>query len=139
MSSTVGSPTGSGSRTKADGGRASASRHSWTSGVHRAEAGRTRTQALSSGSLDVYVAGLAPLLVARSKGIDVRVVAATVVEEMGFSAGAAFAPFFDGRTPAQAAVLGNATAAQVVGGVGTDHGDFDLTLVDEFAAQTPTR
>jgi NitT/TauT family transport system substrate-binding protein len=42
------------------------------------------------------------LLVARSKGIDVRVVAATVVEEMGFAAGASFAPFFDGRTPAQA-------------------------------------
>ena len=31
-----------------------------------------------------------------------RVVAATVVEEMGFAAGASFAPFFDGRTPAQA-------------------------------------
>ena len=66
------------------------------------ESGPNMIQALSSGSLDVYVAGLAPLLVARSKGIDVRVVAATVVEEMGFAAGAAFAPFFDGRTPAQA-------------------------------------
>ena len=44
-----------------------------------------------------------------------------------------------GRTPAQAAVLGNATAAQVVGGVGTDHGEFDLALVDELAASTPTR
>ena len=66
------------------------------------ESGPNMIQALSSGSLDVYVAGLAPLLVARSKGIDVRVVAATVVEEMGFAAGASFAPFFDGRTPAQA-------------------------------------
>ena len=66
------------------------------------ESGPNMIQALSSGSLDVYVAGLAPLLVARSKGIDVRVVAATVVEEMGFAAGAGFAPFFDGRTPAQA-------------------------------------
>ena len=52
------------------------------------ESGPNMIQALSSGSLDVYVAGLAPLLVARSKGIDVRVVAATVVEEMGFAAGA---------------------------------------------------
>jgi NitT/TauT family transport system substrate-binding protein len=66
------------------------------------ESGPNMIQALSSGSLDVYVAGLAPLLVARSKGIDVRVVAATVVEEMGFAAGASFAPFFEGRTPAQA-------------------------------------
>src|SRR4029078_12000145 len=66
------------------------------------ESGPNMIQALSSGSLDVYAAGLAPLLVARSKGIRVRVVAATVVEERGFGAGAAFAPFFEGRTPAQA-------------------------------------
>src|ERR1700712_2146757 len=66
------------------------------------ESGPNMIQALSSGSLDVYVAGLAPLLVARAKGIDVRVVAATVVEEMGFAASASFAPYFEGRTPAQA-------------------------------------
>jgi NitT/TauT family transport system substrate-binding protein len=66
------------------------------------ESGPNMIQALSSGSLDVYAAGLAPLLVARSKGIDVRVVAATVVEEMGFAASASFAPFFEGHTPAQA-------------------------------------
>ena len=54
-------------------------------------------QALRSGTLDVYVAGLAPLLVARSKGIDVRVVAATVVEEMGFAASATLAPFLEGQ------------------------------------------
>src|SRR5882724_13714279 len=66
------------------------------------ESGPNMIQALSSGSLDVYVAGLAPLLVARAKGIDVRVIAATVVEEMGFGAGASFAPFFDGRTQAEA-------------------------------------
>src|SRR6478736_3247256 len=57
----------------------------WTKkeGIHLAssafESGPNMIQALSSGTLDVYVAGLAPLLVARSKGIDVRVVAATVV------------------------------------------------------------
>ena len=66
------------------------------------ESGPNMIQALSSGTLDVYVAGLAPLLVARSKGIDVRVVAATVVEEMGFAAGPALAPFFDGRSGAAA-------------------------------------
>src|SRR4051794_26729120 len=42
------------------------------------ESGPNMIQALSSGTLDVYVAGLAPLLVARSRNIDVRVVAATV-------------------------------------------------------------
>jgi len=66
------------------------------------ESGPNMIQALSSGSLDVYAAGLAPLLVARAKGIDVRVVAATVVEEMGFGASASFASYFEGRTPAQA-------------------------------------
>ena len=66
------------------------------------ESGPNMIQALSSGTLDVYVAGLAPLLVARAKGIDVRVVAATVVEEMGFGASASFAPYFEGRTPAEA-------------------------------------
>ncbi len=44
-----------------------------------------------------------------------------------------------GRTPAEAAVIGNATAAQVVQGLGSDHGVFDLASVEEFAASTATR
>jgi len=60
------------------------------------ESGPNMIQALASGTLDVYVAGLAPLLVARAKGQDVRVVAATVVEELGVAAGPALAPFFPG-------------------------------------------
>ncbi|MFW0789910.1 carbohydrate kinase family protein [Gordonia sp. CPCC 205333] len=39
-----------------------------------------------------------------------------------------------GRSTLEAAVLGNATAAQVAGGLGSDHGDFDLESVDAFAA-----
>jgi NitT/TauT family transport system substrate-binding protein len=66
------------------------------------ESGPNMIQALSSGTLDVYVAGLAPLLVARSKGIDVRVVAATVVEEMAVAASPSFAPYLDGKNAAQA-------------------------------------
>jgi NitT/TauT family transport system substrate-binding protein len=66
------------------------------------ESGPNMIQALRSGTVDVYVAGLAPLLVARSKGIDVRIVAATVVEEMGFAASAAFAPEIEGKDPAAA-------------------------------------
>jgi len=58
------------------------------------ESGPNMIQALASGTLDVYVAGLAPLLVARAKGQDVRVVAATVVEELGVAVGPALAPFF---------------------------------------------
>jgi sugar/nucleoside kinase (ribokinase family) len=38
-----------------------------------------------------------------------------------------------GRSPVDAAVLGNATAAQVVQGLGTDHGAYDLASVTAFA------
>ncbi len=38
-----------------------------------------------------------------------------------------------------AAELGCATAAQLVSGVGTDAGDYDLAKVQEFASSTPTR
>ncbi|WP_405771889.1 PfkB family carbohydrate kinase [Streptomyces sp. NBC_00080] len=43
-----------------------------------------------------------------------------------------------GQEPAEAAVLGCATAARVVAGLGTDHGDFDLASVQAFAAAAPT-
>ena len=66
------------------------------------ESGPNMIQALQSGTLDVYVGGLAPLLVARSKGIDVRVVAATVVEEMGFATSSTFSPAIAGKDPASA-------------------------------------
>jgi len=44
-----------------------------------------------------------------------------------------------GRGLREAAVLGSACAALVAGGLGSDHGDFDLAAVDAFAASTPTR
>ena len=44
-----------------------------------------------------------------------------------------------GRTREEAAALGCAVAGLVAGGLGTDHGDFDLATVDEFMASTPTR
>ncbi|TPQ15634.1 carbohydrate kinase family protein [Streptomyces sporangiiformans] len=43
-----------------------------------------------------------------------------------------------GHDAPEAAVLGCATAAQVAGGLGTDHGDFDLAAVQAFAAGAPT-
>ena len=67
------------------------------------ESGPVMIQALASGTLDVYVAGVAPLGVARSKGIDIRVVTSTAVEEMTVVAGAKLAPSFKpGVAPAQA-------------------------------------
>jgi sugar/nucleoside kinase (ribokinase family) len=48
-----------------------------------------------------------------------------------------------GRSRAQAAVLGCAAAALVAGGLGSDHGDFDLAAAEAFAGSadtlTPTR
>ncbi len=67
------------------------------------ESGPNMIQALASGTLDVYVAGVAPLGVARSKGIDIRVVTSTAIEEMTVAAGAKLAPSFKpGVAPAQA-------------------------------------
>jgi sugar/nucleoside kinase (ribokinase family) len=40
-----------------------------------------------------------------------------------------------GRAPRDAAVLGNAVAALVAQGLGSDHGDFDLAAADAFAAE----
>ena len=51
-----------------------------------------------------------------------------------FSAGFLTAGSRSARTPAEAAVLGNATAAQVVQGLGTDAGDYSLETVEDFAA-----
>jgi sugar/nucleoside kinase (ribokinase family) len=44
-----------------------------------------------------------------------------------------------GRTRRESAVLGCAVAGLVAGGLGSDHGNFDLAAADEFAANTPTR
>jgi sugar/nucleoside kinase (ribokinase family) len=43
-----------------------------------------------------------------------------------------------GRDRRDAAVLGCAVAGMVAGGLGSDHGDFDLAAADAFAATTPT-
>lgn len=58
------------------------------------ESGPNMIQALASGTIDVYVAGVMPLAVARSKGIESKVVTSTAIEEMVFVAGPKLAPFF---------------------------------------------
>ncbi|WSG63123.1 PfkB family carbohydrate kinase [Nocardia sp. NBC_01730] len=55
-----------------------------------------------------------------------------------FSAGFVYATAI-GRTPRAAAVLGNAAAALVAQGLGSDYGDFDFSSADAFAERTPTR
>ncbi|MEI8146785.1 MAG: ABC transporter substrate-binding protein, partial [Alphaproteobacteria bacterium] len=59
------------------------------------ESGPHMIQALASNTLDLYVAGVAPLGVARSRGIDVKVVASTAIEENVFLAGPKLARFFE--------------------------------------------
>ncbi|KRE09343.1 nitrate ABC transporter substrate-binding protein [Bosea sp. Root381] len=67
------------------------------------ESGPNMIQALASGTIDVYVAGVAPLAVARSRGIDVRVVASTAIGENVVVAAPALAKFFtSGTAPAAA-------------------------------------
>src|SRR5206468_9403090 len=58
------------------------------------DSGPVMIQALASGTLDVYVGGVAPLAVARSKGVGVKVVTATAIEEMTATVGGKFAPYF---------------------------------------------
>jgi NitT/TauT family transport system substrate-binding protein len=67
------------------------------------QSGPHAIQALASGTLDAYVAGIAPLGVARSRGVDVKVVAATASGENVFVAVPRLATHFaTGVAPAEA-------------------------------------
>lgn len=67
------------------------------------ESGPNMIQALASGTIDVYVAGVAPLGVARARGIDVKVVASTATGENVFVASPRLAQHFaSGVSPAEA-------------------------------------
>jgi NitT/TauT family transport system substrate-binding protein len=67
------------------------------------QSGPNAIQALASGTIDVYVAGVAPLGVARSRGIDVKVVAATATGENVLVGGPRLAKLFSpGVAPAEA-------------------------------------
>jgi NitT/TauT family transport system substrate-binding protein len=58
------------------------------------DSGPNAIQGLASGTIDVYAAGIGPLAVARSRGVDVRVVTATAIEELAFVAGGKLAAQF---------------------------------------------
>ncbi len=67
------------------------------------QSGPHAIQALASGTLDAYVAGIAPLGVARSRGVDVKVVAATASGENVFVGVPRLATHFaPGVAPAEA-------------------------------------
>lgn len=67
------------------------------------ESGPNMIQALASGALDVYVGGVAPLGVARARGVDVKVVASTATGENVFVAAPKLAPHFkSGASSAEA-------------------------------------
>lgn len=67
------------------------------------ESGPAMIQALASGTIDIYVAGVAPLGVARSRGVDVKVVASTATGENVFVAVPRLAAHFkEGVSHAQA-------------------------------------
>ncbi len=65
------------------------------------ESGPAMISALASGTLDAYYGGIGPLMVAQTKGLDVRVVAADAVGEMAVVA----------RGPLAALATGEAAAA----------------------------
>lgn len=67
------------------------------------ESGPNMIQALASGTIDVYVAGVAPLAVARSRGVDIRVVASTAIGENVVVSAPSLTKFFTAGTNAAAA------------------------------------
>src|SRR4051794_37124165 len=69
----------------------------WTgrAGLHlqliQFSSGPTMVQALASGSLDVAYVGIGPALVARSRGIDIKVLASNIIDQVALIARGPFA------------------------------------------------
>jgi sugar/nucleoside kinase (ribokinase family) len=93
-----------------------------------------------AGLLAVTCGADGALVVSHEGTERVPAFAVDVVDTTGcgdaFSAGFVYATRL-GRTPRDAAVLGNAVAALVAQGLGSDHGDFDLAAADAFAKGPP--
>lgn len=64
------------------------------------DSGPNAIQAVASGTVDAYIAGVAPVVVARGKGVGIKVVASTAIEELVVAAGPDLAK--TAGTPAQA-------------------------------------
>jgi sugar/nucleoside kinase (ribokinase family) len=89
-----------------------------------------------AGLLAVTCGAEGALVVSSEETQRVPAFAIDVVDTTGcgdaFSAGFVYGTHL-GRSPREAAVLGNAVAALVAQGLGSDHGDFDLAAADAFA------
>ncbi|MCK9249550.1 MAG: carbohydrate kinase family protein [Solirubrobacteraceae bacterium] len=94
------------------------------------------------GTVAATRGGAGAVVVTATETIEVPAFAIDVVDTSGcgdaFSAGY-LRGLALGRSLRDAAVLGSATAALVAGGLGSDHGAFDLPAADAFARDTPTR
>ncbi len=91
--------------------------------------------AVTAGARGAYVA--TPHLTAWVPAFEIDVVDTTGCGD-SFSAGFLLG-LAQGRDAVAAAILGNATAAQVAQGMSTDAGSYDLASVDSFAATATTR
>lgn len=64
------------------------------------DSGPNMIQGLASGTIDAYLGGVGPLAVARGKGLDVKVVAATAIEELVVLGGPKLSAAFTGDAAA---------------------------------------
>jgi sugar/nucleoside kinase (ribokinase family) len=98
--------------------------------------------ARGAGTVAVTCGADGALVVTAEEVLEVPAFAIDVVDTSGcgdaFSAGY-LRGLALGRDPRGSAILGSACAALVAGGLGSDHGAFDLAAADAFAAGTPTR
>lgn len=62
--------------------------------------GPSMVQALASGRLDVMHFGIGPAMVARSRGQEIKVVASSIIEQIGFIARENLAAYYDPDNPA---------------------------------------
>ncbi|GGY02109.1 sulfonate ABC transporter substrate-binding protein [Litchfieldella qijiaojingensis] len=68
----------------------------------RFSSGPAMVQALASGELDVMYFGIGPAMVARANDIPIKVLAASIKEQIGLVARGDFADYFDGADHAEA-------------------------------------
>lgn len=68
----------------------------------RFSSGPAMVQALASGELDVMYFGIGPAMVARANGVPIKVLAASIQEQIGLVARGEFATAFDNNDAAQA-------------------------------------
>lgn len=112
------------------------------SGETDLRAGAEKLRDAGAGTVAVTRGGDGALLLTADGFADVPAFTVDVVDTTGcgdaFSAGY-LRGIGLGRPPRAAAVLGCAAAALVAGGLGSDHGEFDLAAADAFAAATPVR